>query len=56
MLPILEQYLEFNSDMLSLITALYILFDPIITSANVLGNGTFAKIIDIITPKITEEE
>ena len=56
MLPILEQYLGFNSDMLSLITALYILFDPIITSANALGNGTFARIIDIITPKTTEEE
>ena len=28
MLPILDQYLGFNSDMLSLITALYILFDP----------------------------
>ena len=51
MLPILEQYLGFNSNMLSLITALYILFDPIITSANILGNGAFAKIIDIIVSK-----
>jgi Na+/H+-dicarboxylate symporter len=51
MLPILEQYLGFNSNMLSLITALYILFDPIITGANVLGNGAFAKMIDIIAPK-----
>jgi Na+/H+-dicarboxylate symporter len=42
MLPILEHYLGFNPIMLSLITALYILFDPIITSANVLGNGGFA--------------
>ncbi len=42
MLPILETYLGFNSEMLSLITALYILFDPVITSANVLGNGAFA--------------
>lgn len=46
MLPILETHLGFNSDMLSLITALYVLFDPIITSANVLGNGAFAKMID----------
>jgi len=51
MLPILEQYLGFNSNMLSLITALYILFDPIITSANVLGNGAFAKMIDIVAPQ-----
>lgn len=56
MLPILEQYLGFNSNMLSLITALYILFDPIITSANVLGNGAFAKIIDIISPKNSTEK
>lgn len=49
MLPILEQYLGFNAEMLSLITALYILFDPVITSANVLGNGALAKIIDSVT-------
>ncbi len=46
MLPILETYLGFNAEMLSLITALYILFDPVITSANVLGNGGFAMIVE----------
>ena len=51
MLPILERYLGFNSEMLSLITALYILFDPVITSTNVLGNGAFAKMIDVMTYK-----
>ena len=49
MLPILESCLGFNGEMLSLITALYILFDPVITSANVLGNGMFAKMIDKLT-------
>ncbi|MBN1914603.1 MAG: dicarboxylate/amino acid:cation symporter [Parachlamydiales bacterium] len=44
MLPILEAYLGFNATMLSLITTLYILFDPLITSANILGNGGFALI------------
>ncbi len=48
MLPILEEYLGFNADMMSLITALYILFDPVITCANVLGNGAFAKFMDKI--------
>jgi Na+/H+-dicarboxylate symporter len=48
MLPILESCLGFKSDMLSLITALYILFDPVITCANVMGNGAFAKLIDNI--------
>lgn len=46
MLPILESYLGFNSEMMSLITALYILFDPVITSANIFGNGAFAQFID----------
>lgn len=46
MLPVLESCLGFNGEMLSLMTALYILFDPVITSANVLGNGMFAKMID----------
>ncbi len=46
MLPILETHMGFNAQMLSLITALYILFDPVITCANVLGNGAFAKLID----------
>lgn len=50
MLPILENTLGFNSEMLSLITALYILFDPVITCANVFGNGAFAKLIDKIVP------
>jgi len=45
MLPILENYLGFDATMLSLITALYILFDPVITCANVLGNGGFAMAI-----------
>lgn len=48
MLPILEKYLGLNSEMLSLITALYILFDPVITCANILGNSALAKLIDQI--------
>ena len=48
MLPILESYLGFNAEMMSLITAVYILFDPVITCVNVLGNGAFALIIDKI--------
>lgn len=48
MLPVLESCFGFNGEMLSLMTALYILFDPVITSANVLGNGMFAKMIDKI--------
>lgn len=42
MLPVLESCLGFKSDMVSLITAIYILFDPLLTSMNILGNGGFA--------------
>jgi Na+/H+-dicarboxylate symporter len=52
MLPILADHLSFNPEMMSLITALYILFDPIITCANVLGNGGFAMILDKIFTKL----
>lgn len=46
MLPILESQLGFTAEMASLITALYILFDPVITCANVAGNGGFALALD----------
>jgi Na+/H+-dicarboxylate symporter len=45
MLPILETQFGFTSEMSLLITALYVLFDPVITSANVIGNGGFALAI-----------
>jgi Na+/H+-dicarboxylate symporter len=48
MLPILESQLGFNTEMSSLITALYILFDPVITCANVCGNGAFAMALNKI--------
>jgi len=50
-LPVLEAYLGFSPEMLSLILALYILFDPIATSANVFGNGAFAFIFEKIHSK-----
>lgn len=46
MIPILESYLGFDAQMISFITGLYILFDPVITCANILGNGAFALTID----------
>lgn len=56
MIPVLESYLGFNAEMLSLITALYILFDPVITGANVLGNGAFAMVVEkLMTPSKSQE-
>ena len=41
MVPILESKLGFTGEMSGLITAFYILLDPIISSANVIGNNAF---------------
>jgi Na+/H+-dicarboxylate symporter len=39
MVPVLQKYLGFNQEMSVLITTIYLLMDPIITSANVMGNN-----------------
>lgn len=40
--PLLETYLHFSGEMVGLITAIYMLFDPFGTATNVTGNGFFA--------------
>ncbi len=40
--PVLEAHFGFTAEMSALITSIYILFDPVITAANVTGNGAFA--------------
>jgi len=42
--PILEQCFGFNSEMAAFLTAIFILFDPILTTGNVLGNNALAII------------
>ena len=49
MLPIMQNYLGLSADMLALVTALYILFDPLITTCNVAGNGAMAIVFDKVT-------
>jgi Na+/H+-dicarboxylate symporter len=44
MLPVLEKHFGMNPDMLSLITSLYIMFDPLITTINISGNGALSII------------
>ena len=56
MTPILEKYLGFTPDMSSLIIAIYVIFDPIITGFNVLGNGALAKLIDTLYLKGKREK
>ncbi len=40
--PLLESYMHFSGEMVGLITAIYMLFDPFGTATNVTGNGFFA--------------
>ena len=44
MLPIIEKCFNFSGNKLSLIVALYILFDPIITCVNILGNSALSVV------------
>jgi len=46
--PLLETYLGFTPEMIGLVTALYLLFDPFGTTINVSGNGAFAIIFSKI--------
>ena len=45
MLPILEQYFGMTGEMLSLITAIYIIFDSFITTINISGNIIFSVLL-----------
>lgn len=49
--PVLEHYLHFSPDMISLMTTIYILQDPLGTCANVMGNGAFALLVQKIEGK-----
>lgn len=51
-LPVLQTYLGFSPEMLSILTTLYVLQDPFGTAANVMGNGAFALIIQRVFKKI----
>jgi len=51
MLPLLETYFNFTGETSALITALYILFDSIETSINILGNSVLVIIISKIYQK-----
>jgi len=41
MIPVVQEVFGFNGEMISLATALYILYDAIGTTMNVMGNGVF---------------
>ena len=49
---LLRKYFFLTEDMLAMITAIYILFDPFLTVANILGDAALAQIIDGISAKV----
>jgi Na+/serine symporter len=44
--PLFESIFGFSAQMVTAVTAIYILFDPIATSANVFGHGVFAMLFE----------
>jgi Na+/H+-dicarboxylate symporter len=48
MLPIYENYLYFNAEMISVVLAFNTLLDPLITSANVIANGALCRLFEKI--------
>jgi Na+/H+-dicarboxylate symporter len=48
---LLFSYFGFNDDMFSLIVSLYILFDPIATAGNVLGDGALSQWLDRVVTR-----
>jgi Na+/H+-dicarboxylate symporter len=52
MLPVLDKYLGFSGEMLNIITTLYMVFDPIVTVINVLGNSVLVILISKLFKKV----
>lgn len=51
--PLLEAHLGFSSDMVGLITAIYLICDPFGTTANVTANGVFPIIFTKLHKRLT---
>lgn len=52
--PILEAHLGFSSDMVGLITAVYLICDPFGTTANVTANGVFPILFTKLHKRLTQ--
>lgn len=56
MLPIYENYLNFNTEMIAIILALNVVLDPIVTSCNVIANGALCRVFEVIWSKKFSKE
>ncbi len=52
MMPLYEQYFNFNQEMLNLILTFNILFDPVVTSFNILGNMNLTLYFEFLLKKL----
>lgn len=50
--PVLESHLGFTQEMISIITALYLLMDSFGTAANVMGDGALVIMVDKVLKKL----
>ena len=53
--PIFQSIFGFSAPMLTAVTAIYILFDPIATSSNVFGHGMFAILFEKVLNKFKKK-
>jgi Na+/H+-dicarboxylate symporter len=51
-LPIFESIFGFSPTMLTAVTAIYVLFDPVATSSNVFGHGMFALLFEKVYNRV----
>ncbi len=56
MLPIYENYLNFNTEMIAIILALNVVLDPIVTSCNVIANGALCRVFEVVWSKKFSKE
>lgn len=56
MTPLISEQLGFTGEMISLVTALYILYDAIGTTMNVLGNGVFVVLYNRVFGRLFGEK
>ena len=52
MIPILKKYLDFNPEMIAVITTLYFLLDCFGTAANVMGDGALIIMVNKVLKKL----
>lgn len=52
MIPVLQSMMHFSPDMISLITALYLMQDPFGTAANVMGDGALVMMIEKVARRL----